>query len=640
MNKSLEPLVATFHFIGENQLQDDQPSNEECSQDFESLLANDDFGPWSPLLDVDSSSKTTAKKLNTKRQSISMPVLPLADIAIRSLICQRPMRSPAASLSCEENSLFNLANLAPAVFIPGYREAVQSRAKLIPTIAKFLYQFLQHSEPKVRLAHNAKESKPSGKEHSAEEYCQEQKSNIKQHLWMTLTNGVKNVELARRLKPLHMVRASGVQASPSRTFEDLLDTWRPCEDDTVLPREDDFEDLHLNEEQSFAESEEEYFSDLCDEFLSTPEIGNVNVTGTTPAHFGDEISEVVHSLSLPDRTLNATLNSACSTSWSERTFACEHQTATACSQSRTSSGLQTGLDSSDSQLKGATQSCRLTSQPGMIGENGPSHDYVSRKLPSHTLVDEDGDSSRAETLLLEQFELHAASSISPTLEQSARFEAQVIIDVDDDNQSHELLHVVDHDIKMPSYEKSNKPSLAEVIGGDQLLWQMWTKRKPSMIQVDDDMLEMHTMYAQDPDMRLLDPHKKHEDTEDDYMLDSEPSNTSSINSSSSTNREQDFMFPYGPSTVAEQKHLHPFHLHKDSSAKSSRSDYSRPTSRRRLSRGQSFIKRLSGSKASVVEASSPSRPFSRDQPRDVEIKRRKTLADYDKLSGSDDMLLR
>lgn len=628
MNKSLEPSLATFLSIGENQLQDDQLTNEECSQDFESLLANDDFGPWSPLLDIDSPSKITAKKVKSKRQSISMPILPLADIAIRSLICPRPMRSPAASLSCEENSLFNLANLAPAVFIPGHREAVQSRAELIPTIAKSLCQFLQHSEPKAHFAHNARESKASGIEHSAEAHSLEQKDNIKQHLWMTLTNGVKNVDLARKLKPLHMARAGGVQVSPSRVFEDLLDTWRPCEDDTVFPLEDDFEDLHLNEEQDFAESEDEYFSDLYDEFFSTSEIGNVN-----------EISQIINSLPLPDRTLNATLNSACSTSWPERTFACEHQGATACPESRTSRGLQTRLDSSDSQLKEATRSRRLTSQPDMIGENGLSHDYVSRKLPSHTFEDEDGDSSRAETLLLEQFELHAASSISPILEQSAPFEEQEIIDVDD-NQSHELLNILDHDIKMPSCEKCNRSSLADVIGGDQLLWQMWTKRRPSMIQADDDMLEMHTMYAQDPDMRLLDTHEKHDDKGDDYMLDSEPSNASSINSSSSTNRQQDFIFPYGPSPVAERKHHHPFHVHKDPSPTSSQSDSSRPTSRRRLSRGQSFIKRLSGSRASVEEASSPSRPFSRDTPRDVEIKRRKTLADYDKLSDSDDMLLR
>jgi hypothetical protein len=631
-NKPLEPSVATFLSIGENQLQDDQTTNEECSQGFESLLANDDFGPWSPLLDFDSPPEFTAKKLKSKRQSVSMPILPLADIAIRSLICPRPMRSPAASLSCEENSFFNLANLAPAVFIPGYRQAVQSRAKFIPTIAKSLCQFLQHSGPKVHFAHNANESKASGIEHSAEEYSPEQKDNIKRHLWMTLTNGVKNVDLARKLKPLHMARADGVQVLPSRTFEDLLDTWRHCEDDAVFPFKDDFEDLHLNEEQDFAESEDEYFSDLHDEFLLTSETGNVNVTNATPVHFHDKISEVISSLPLPDRTLNAT-------SWPERTFACEHQAATACPESRTSRGLQTKLDSSNSQLKEATQGYSLTSQPNMIGENGLSHDYVSRKLPSHSFEDEDGDSSRAETLILEQFELRAASSISPILEQSAPFEAQDIIDVDD-HQSHHLLDILDHDIKMTSREKYNRSSLADVIGGDQLLWQMWTRRRPSMMQTDDDMLEMHTMYAQDPDMRLLDTHKEHDDKGDDYMLDSEPSNASSIDSSSSTNRQQDFIFPCGPSPVAERKHHHPFHLHKDPSPTPSQSDSSRPTSRRRLSRGQSFIKRLSGSRASVEEASSPSRPFSRDTPRDVEIKRRKTLADYDKLSDGDEMLLR
>jgi hypothetical protein len=40
----------------------------------------------------------------------------------------------------------------------------------------------------------------------------------------------------------------------------------------------------------------------------------------------------------------------------------------------------------------------------------------------------------------------------------------------------------------------------------------------------------------------------------------------------------------------------------------------------------------------MEEASSSSRPFSRDEPRDIEIKRRKTLADYEE-EDNDEMLL-
>jgi len=149
------------------------------------------------------------------------------------------------------------------------------------------------------------------------------------------------------------------------------------------------------------------------------------------------------------------------------------------------------------------------------------------------------------------------------------------------------------------------------------------------------------MYAQDPDMRLLETHKEIDTNDDDYMLDSETSTGSSINSASSAGRQPDFMFPYGPTPVSERKHHHPFHLHKESSpAPSSQSDTSRPASRQKLSRGHSFLKRLSGTRSSIDESSNSSRPFSRDDSRDIEIKKRKSLADYDKSLDSEDMLLR
>lgn len=642
---SSQDITATAAYppLGTNELLNNEMAVEERSQGFESLLENNDFGPWKSYMDVNWPSIDSARKRNSKRRGISMAVLPLADIAIRSLICPRPTKQPAAISSGETNHLFNLASLAPAVFVPGYRNAVQSRAKFIPTIARLLCQFLQYSGPRLRCAPTGSGSKDSVIEPWASGEGLVQKKELKQHLWMTLTNGVKNVELARKLKPLHIARASKLPISPCTKFEDLLDTWSPYEDDKVVRLEDGFGDLHLEDKQDFADSEDECFSDLYDDFLSTS-VGAGNVASAAIVQFDDEIPEVVRSSPTRDGTLDVTLNSACSKLWPERIFACALEATTACPEGRASNGLRTILDSSNSKLKEATESCISTSQPDMIGQEAPSNAYVSRKHPSIALEDEHSDSSRAEMLLLEQFELHAVaadSSISPAVHQlqvTTPSETQGASHVD--NPTRKLLKIIDQDTGMPSYEKSNRSSLADVIGGDHLLWQMWTKRRPSMIQTDDDMLEMHTMYAQDPDMRLLDTHKELDDYIDDYMLDSETSNASSINSASSTNRQQDFMFPYGPSPVAERKHHHSFHLHKDSPQGSSQSEASRPTSRRKLSRGQSFFKRLSGSRAPLEEASNPSRPFHRDEPRELEIKRRKTLADYDKSSDTDDMLLR
>jgi hypothetical protein len=625
----------------ENQPRVNEIAVEDNSQDFEALLENDDYGPWNSYMDANLPSGMSIRNRQSNRRSRSAAILPLADIAMRSLICSGPIRPPAAIIPCEGNPLFNLANLAPAVFIPGYREAVQSRATFIPTIAKFLCQVLQHSESKIHPAHSSRAPNTSIIEPSIDEENMVQKDKLKQHLWMTLTSGVKNVNSPRKLKPLHIARTGKVPVSPCRTFEDIMNTWGPYEDYAMSPLVDGFEDLHLNEEQEFADTEDAYFSDLYDEFLSTSETIKGNVATAIGLHFDDEISKVISSSPSSEGVLNATLNSACSNLWPERSLACAQEATTGRLEGIASRGLRTILDSANSQLNEATESSILTCQSDMIGENGLSHDYVSRMLPSNTSEDEDSDSSRAETLLLEQFELRAfeaPSSISPVYKRTSPFETHDIIDANH-HQTHKTLGISDCNIEMPSYEK-NRSSLTDVIGGDHLLWQMWTKRRPSMVPTDDDMLEMHTMYAQDPDMRLLDTHKELDGNGEDYMLDSESSNTSSLNSASSTNTQQSFMFPYGPSPIAERKHHHPFHLHKDSPYPTSQSEAGRPNSRRKLSRGQSFLKRLSGTRASLEETSTLSRPFSRDEPRELEVKRRKTLADHDKASDSDDMLLR
>lgn len=630
---------------GEVPLRDNQPARKDWRQNFGSLLENDEHWPRNKFMDMDCASRATAVTQKSERPIFSKAIYPLTDIALRSLICPRPMRPPAAIASCQENTLISLANLAPAIFIPGYRDAVQSRAKFIPAIAKFLSQFLKHSGHQAQSGRNAQETQSIFIEPLAGKDISQQKENVKRHLWMTLTNGVKNVESARKLKPLHVTRTGGPQQSPSRTFEDLLNLWRPSEgSDTTCSLEEGFEDLQLDEEQDFADSEDEYFSDLYDGILSRSATGDDNVTKAMNACFDDEFLEVLSSSPLPDRTLGATSNLACSTSKPDGTTICKH-TAVAAAHSGShlshtaSKDLDARLDSSDSQLNEATQRSMLHSRLDVIGGNDSSRAYVSRRHPSYTL--EDGNTSRAEPLLLEQFDTHAFiadRSDSLGYEQSSPSETQNIIDIVEDQHS-TLLDNFDHDIEMPSYEKSNRSSLTDIIGGDHLLWQMWTKRRPSMIQTDEDMLEMHAMYAQDPDMRLLDTHKELDNNGDDYMLDSETSNTSSINSASSMDGRQDFVFPYGPNPVAERKHHHPFHLHKDSSPTSSQSDTSRPASRRKLSRGQSFLKRLSGTRSSLEELSSSSRPFSRDEPRDVEIKRRKTLADYDQPLDGDEMLL-
>ena len=642
--KALCPIVATrFLLEGKNQTHYGSRNVEENFHNIEPLFENAKLGSWPGLVNVDCPSRALYQKQKRKISKSSEAVIPLVDIAIRSLICSRPTRSPPTILPLDEDSLFSLANLAPAVFVPGYCDAVQTRARLIPNIAKFLSRFLQHSEHKTELAHDAECVEAIETNNLADQHIVEQKDNIKRHLWMTLTNGVKNVESARKLKPLQRACTTHVQRSPHRIFDDLLNTLRPHKDDTASLLEDSFEDEHLDVEQDFADREDEYLSDLYEKVLSTAETATVDVTNLTTAHFDDGFSGARSNPSSDPSMSVAILDLGCSPSWPEHPISCEPETVSwICSNPRTNQILRTGVDSSGSQLNEVTQSCISIGQADVIGTKEPSHDYVSRTHPSYTLEDSDSSSSRAESLLLEQFVSHARDAdfpISPLYHRHTSSETQDIIAIDED-YDRTLPDSSDIDIEMPSYETSNRFSLTDIIGGDQLLWQMWTKRRPSMIQTDDDMLEMHAMYAEDPDMRLLETHTELDDKSDEYMLESESSNASSTNSVSSTSRQQDTMLPYDPAPIAERNQHHPFHLHQNASSASFQHGASSSTSSRRLSRGQSFIKRISGIRTSVEETSSPLKKFSHDGPRDVEVKRRKTLADYDKSSDNDDMLLR
>ena len=135
----------------------------------------------------------------------------LLDGAFRSLICPKPIRT-APGIRIETSKLeARLTDIAPSTFTPGYMEAVAARAPLVPTIARFLTSFLQKSRSS---------SVTTNKDQLIEQYSEIQctenldgmdhnrvgetklKEVVKMHLWMAMTNGLRNAEPACRLKPL------------------------------------------------------------------------------------------------------------------------------------------------------------------------------------------------------------------------------------------------------------------------------------------------------------------------------------------------------------------------------------------------------------------------------------------------------
>jgi hypothetical protein len=135
----------------------------------------------------------------------------LLDGAFRNLICARPVRM-MPGIRLETSSLgARLTDLVPSIFSPGYNEAVAARAALVPTVARFLTSFLQKSRSpsinvkKAELIRQFSGIKSADNDEEADQSQNEEtrlKEVVKTHLWMTMTNGLRDSEPARRLKPL------------------------------------------------------------------------------------------------------------------------------------------------------------------------------------------------------------------------------------------------------------------------------------------------------------------------------------------------------------------------------------------------------------------------------------------------------
>ena len=156
-------------------------------------------------------------------------IVSLTDTAFRTMLCARPTRTfgvkPVAG-----NSVTPLSDIVPSVFATGYAQAVSERAPLIPAIAKFLASFLSTTEGAT-----------------SEDDSEKVKATLQGHLWMTMTNGLRDPEVAKRLKPLRNAPNGGQRRFAVTHAEEMLDDGVATEilEDECLDDESDglFEDL-------------------------------------------------------------------------------------------------------------------------------------------------------------------------------------------------------------------------------------------------------------------------------------------------------------------------------------------------------------------------------------------------------------
>jgi hypothetical protein len=200
--------ISTTHYASSEEIFSDifNSPSVDSSNDTRSFAFSSQ-GSKAPRLEEAVQSSPSSSSSDSHDASMKM----LLDSAFRNLICPRPMRT-APGIKLEKCSLgARLTDLAPSIFSPGYKEAIAARMSLVPTVARFLTSFLQKSRNP-----SASEKKDGligqysamtwGESHEVVDQSRNEETKLKEvvqtHLWMTMSNGLRDSKPARRLKPL------------------------------------------------------------------------------------------------------------------------------------------------------------------------------------------------------------------------------------------------------------------------------------------------------------------------------------------------------------------------------------------------------------------------------------------------------
>lgn len=559
-------------------------------------------------------------------------IIALTDSIFRNLIVTNPVRS-LSGLKVESTDPRRLSDVAPLLFAPMYARQLASRQPLLPTITKFLTSFSCKSTCFEMGRLRQRILKSENEDNAAVGTVGWTKMNdvLKANLWMTLANGLRDKEAARRLRPLEP-RATDTSVglgkhdidctfSESSTFADgnqdnlisfILDL--APQDHEVVEEDSDF-DFKMNEENFLLDLYDSCLNKSFCEYPLKPQSATQNSESSEKSRLSDV--EIPQSGSVPE-SLTCVL--------SNRWVLNEEFTPTTCPVS--------SLEALTNDEGHEIESCIGEILPNETPRSRPlSHIWQEelltepyiRALPDHTAIGHlTCDRSNSPSLIFEDFEdgtrietpLGGLSAIDPEAIETATASESVWVA---DKQPQR----VSKDSIMPTDEKGNRSSLSDVLGGDHLLWHMW-KRRSSVAPREEDPLEMHSLFASDPDMKLLGTTKFDEDNlrEDEEMLDEEVSTGGSNSPTTSPIAQQTFF-------------MNPFIQYSDKVAPrpaASPSAGLTSSPRRTLSRGASFMKRLSLSRPSSSAGSTTEMQIEdliRSPGREMEVKRRKTLDDYE-----------
>ncbi|KIX96721.1 uncharacterized protein Z520_07440 [Fonsecaea multimorphosa CBS 102226] len=562
-----------------------------------------------------------SEKANGRRPSLHEHVLfALLDAGVRGSICSKPVRLSAGVKCLTDENVIRLCDLAPTIFIPSYIPKFEDQARFIPTISKCLETFLGFSEPVASEQFEGSVDLGLGSCDGAKNSA----GTLQKDLWFTIMNNLRYHESARKLQALRV---------PNKPPDSILDLFYH------LPRQSEIEAREACGSWSEQDSGDQDF-DLCLKFdgqanicgSHVDRVSTRGVNGATRQLHDVELTGGGHRLG--------------------ETYDCPIETKTAARrpphENRKYSNSRSGTSDASMLLGGEEpmNEGRIIRQPSAIG--GPSwltqnvirmHPLRQQRHGNHEVDHQNGpwqrdslyerpglgwwsDTSDASELPLEDCRDHytkpqLADFCSSPLSFSDDGRVREYLDLQYDSNQEDLVGGRTTPMSTSQSVEQSNGSLAEVLGNDHLLWHMWKRRASVAPRGEEDVTDMKTLYATDPDMKLfssrwdLDPSDSSSGSNEDPMLqdamDSRPSPRDKAHSPMTPNSERRSYF---------------------TPTRSSSSSTYVGRSGADPKRKSSLIKRFTwGGRHNGPEA--PALDVGKLEQRTIEVKRRKTLDDYD-----------
>lgn len=557
----------------------------------------------------------------------------LLDASLRSTICSKPIRLALGVRCLSDQFAHRLCDLSPATFVPWYVQRLQEQVQYIPGISKVLSNFISAAQsPESALLTGSSRPEP----HKYHEHGGAPDS-IQQSFWNTVQIGLRAQHSAHRLQPL---RRSQTIRAPDPALEPLDGFHSPWVGEPETQENNCWGGKSAKVMSSDASSDEDLFD------FPTKSDDKVNICSSTSSMV------TTKGINFPCLLAGGCSNDVEAKSGGQRWeefYDCLFQanvTVGAPQHENSKYSVSLSQMSDVSMLlpcEGPMKIDHTIEEPQSIGGSSWLTQNVIRMHPLRQQPDEADQQNlvRQEPGLYERHDLGWWSDTSDVREEGpevARHHhtkptynnlCSSSFSSSEEEKVHECLETEYNSREGYPFYGRNTPmspartqeetngSLAEVLGNDHLLWHMWKRRASVAPRGEEDFTDLKTLYETDPDMKLfssrwdLDPNDISAGSSEDPIL-------------------QDSMHPQSP----RDKSTSPM------TPNSERRSYFPPTRSSSTTSGyvgrssadpkrkSSLIKRFTwGGRNNASQAQSLD--MSKLEKRTMEVKRRKTLNDYE-----------